>query len=33
MLGPTRMVYEDAITMVEAAANYLSEAMSHSLET
>ncbi|PSB06135.1 heat-inducible transcriptional repressor HrcA [filamentous cyanobacterium CCP1] len=32
MLGPTRMVYEDAIAMVEAAANYLSEAMSHSIE-
>ncbi|WP_416666493.1 heat-inducible transcriptional repressor HrcA [Egbenema bharatensis] len=32
MLGPTRMVYEDAIAMVEAAANYISEAISHSLE-
>jgi heat-inducible transcriptional repressor len=28
ILGPTRMVYENAIAMVEAAANYLSEAMS-----
>ncbi|MFM7424248.1 MAG: heat-inducible transcriptional repressor HrcA [Elainella sp.] len=28
MLGPTRMVYENAIAMVEAAANYLSEALS-----
>lgn len=31
MLGPTRMVYENAIAMVEATANYLSEAMSQSL--
>jgi heat-inducible transcriptional repressor len=30
MLGPTRMVYENAIAMVEAAANYLSEALSQS---
>lgn len=29
MLGPTRMVYENAIAIVEAAANYLSEALSH----
>jgi heat-inducible transcriptional repressor len=28
MLGPTRMVYENAIAIVEAAANYLSEALS-----
>jgi heat-inducible transcriptional repressor len=28
VLGPTRMVYENAIAMVEAAADYLSEAMS-----
>ncbi|WP_088890400.1 heat-inducible transcriptional repressor HrcA [Leptolyngbya ohadii] len=28
MLGPTRMVYENAIAMVEAAADYLSEAIS-----
>jgi heat-inducible transcriptional repressor len=27
MLGPTRMVYEDAIALVEATAGYLSEAM------
>lgn len=27
MLGPTRMVYEDAIALVEATARYLSEAM------
>lgn len=27
MLGPTRMVYENAIAIVEATANYLSEAM------
>jgi heat-inducible transcriptional repressor len=33
MLGPTRMVYEDAITMVEAAANYLSEALSQPIES
>lgn len=32
MLGPTRMVYENAIAMVEAAANYLSEAMSQALD-
>jgi len=31
MLGPTRMVYEDAIAMVEATANYLSETMSQSV--
>lgn len=31
MLGPTRMVYEDAIAMVEATTNYLSEAMSQSV--
>lgn len=31
MLGPTRMVYENAIAMVEATANYLSEAMSQSV--
>ncbi|WAL62264.1 heat-inducible transcriptional repressor HrcA [Thermocoleostomius sinensis] len=31
ILGPTRMVYEDAIAMVEAAANYLSDAMNQSL--
>jgi heat-inducible transcriptional repressor len=31
ILGPTRMVYENAIAMVEAAANYLSDAMSQSL--
>lgn len=29
MLGPTRMVYENAIAIVEAAANYLSGALSH----
>jgi heat-inducible transcriptional repressor len=28
MLGPTRMVYEDAIALVEATADYLSEALS-----
>jgi heat-inducible transcriptional repressor len=28
MLGPTRMVYEDAIALVEAAAGYLSDVMS-----
>lgn len=28
VLGPTRMVYENAIAMVEAAADYLSEALS-----
>jgi heat-inducible transcriptional repressor len=28
MLGPTRMVYENAIAVVEAAADYLSEALS-----
>lgn len=28
MLGPTRMVYENAIAIVEATANYLSEALS-----
>jgi heat-inducible transcriptional repressor len=28
MLGPTRMVYEDAIALVEATARYLSDAMS-----
>lgn len=28
VLGPTRMVYENAIAMVEAAADYLSDAMS-----
>lgn len=28
MLGPTRMVYENAIAIVEAAANHLSEALS-----
>jgi heat-inducible transcriptional repressor len=28
MLGPTRMVYENAIAMVDAAATYLSEALS-----
>jgi heat-inducible transcriptional repressor len=28
MLGPTRMVYEDAIALVEAAADYLSDVMS-----
>jgi heat-inducible transcriptional repressor len=27
MLGPTRMVYENAITLVEATANYLSETL------
>jgi heat-inducible transcriptional repressor len=27
VLGPTRMVYEDAIAIVEAAANYLSESL------
>ncbi|MBD1851869.1 heat-inducible transcriptional repressor HrcA [Leptolyngbya sp. FACHB-711] len=32
MLGPTRMVYENAIAMVEAAADYLSEAISQSRE-
>lgn len=31
MLGPTRMVYENAIAMVEVAANYLSEAMNQSI--
>ncbi|GAB4375052.1 MAG: heat-inducible transcriptional repressor HrcA [Elainellaceae cyanobacterium] len=31
MLGPTRMVYENAIAMVEVAANYLSEAISQSV--
>lgn len=31
MLGPTRMVYENAIAIVEATANYLSEAMSQSV--
>lgn len=31
MLGPTRMVYENAIAMVEATANYLSEALSQAL--
>lgn len=31
MLGPTRMVYENAIAIVEATANYLSEAMSQSI--
>jgi heat-inducible transcriptional repressor len=31
MLGPTRMVYENAIAMVEATANYLSEAISQPL--
>lgn len=31
MLGPTRMVYENAIAIVEAAANYLSEVISQSL--
>jgi heat-inducible transcriptional repressor len=31
ILGPTRMVYENAIAMVEAAANYLSDAMNQSL--
>jgi heat-inducible transcriptional repressor len=30
MLGPTRMVYEDAIALVEATADYLSEALSQS---
>ncbi len=30
VLGPTRMVYEDAIALVEATADYLSEAMSES---
>lgn len=30
MLGPTRMVYENAIALVEATANYLSEALSQS---
>ncbi len=29
MLGPTRMVYENAIAIVDAAATYLSEALSH----
>ncbi|QZZ22510.1 heat-inducible transcriptional repressor HrcA [Leptothermofonsia sichuanensis E412] len=29
MLGPTRMVYENAIALVEAAADYLSETLSH----
>lgn len=29
MLGPTRMVYENAIALVEATADYLSEAISH----
>ncbi|NJN91585.1 MAG: heat-inducible transcriptional repressor HrcA, partial [Leptolyngbyaceae cyanobacterium SL_5_14] len=28
MLGPTRMVYENAIALVEATADYLSEALS-----
>jgi heat-inducible transcription repressor HrcA len=28
MLGPTRMVYENAIALVEAAADYLSDALS-----
>ncbi|MBF2077108.1 MAG: heat-inducible transcriptional repressor HrcA [Synechococcales cyanobacterium T60_A2020_003] len=28
MLGPTRMVYEDAIALVEATADYISEALS-----
>jgi len=28
MLGPTRMMYEDAIALVEATADYLSEALS-----
>ena len=27
VLGPTRMLYENAIAMVEAAADYLSEAL------
>lgn len=31
MLGPTRMVYEDAIALVEVTADYLSEAMNQSL--
>jgi heat-inducible transcriptional repressor len=30
MLGPTRMVYENAIALVEATADYLSEALSQS---
>ncbi|NEQ27857.1 MAG: heat-inducible transcriptional repressor HrcA, partial [Microcoleus sp. SIO2G3] len=30
MLGPTRMVYEDAIALVEATADYLSEALTQS---
>ncbi|HEY9737600.1 MAG TPA: heat-inducible transcriptional repressor HrcA [Trichocoleus sp.] len=29
ILGPTRMVYENAVAVVEAAADYLSEALSH----
>ncbi|MEB3828711.1 heat-inducible transcriptional repressor HrcA [Phormidium sp. CCY1219] len=33
VLGPTRMVYENAIAMVEAAADYLSEAVRDSVET
>ncbi|MEB3336469.1 MAG: hypothetical protein VKJ46_03335 [Leptolyngbyaceae bacterium] len=28
VLGPTRMMYENAIAVVEAAADYLSEALS-----
>jgi heat-inducible transcriptional repressor len=28
ILGPTRMVYENAIALVEAAADYLSDALS-----
>ncbi|NJO41602.1 MAG: heat-inducible transcriptional repressor HrcA [Cyanobacteria bacterium CRU_2_1] len=31
MLGPTRMVYEDTIAMVEATANYLSGALSQAV--
>jgi heat-inducible transcriptional repressor len=31
MLGPTRMVYEDAIAIVETTADYLSETLSQSL--
>ncbi|MEM9153263.1 MAG: HrcA family transcriptional regulator, partial [Cyanobacteria bacterium P01_F01_bin.3] len=32
VLGPTRMLYENAVAAVEAAANYLTEAVSETLE-
>ncbi len=32
VLGPTRMLYENAVAAVEAAANYLSDAMADTLE-